>query len=75
MIYVLKKEGEKQIEISFPVQKENHWIVYQDDFEFHESTSYTFDTENQAKLFLECHIHSFEIDGYEISQQSPLTDD
>lgn len=75
MIYILKKEGEKQIEISFPREKEGIWIVEQNDFEFWESTRYEFETEEQAKLFLESHIHSYVVDGFELSTTNVLTED
>lgn len=75
MIYVLEKEGEKQIEISFPKCIDNKWVVEQTDFEFRESTTYTFDSEEQANFFLETHINSFKQDGFKISFTAPLTDD
>ena len=74
MIYVLKKEGEKQIEISLHVDVDK-WVVEQDDYEYREVSTYTFDTEEQAKLFLETHVHSFVVDGYELSTQQVLTSD
>mgnify|MGYP006271478637 CR=1 FL=1 len=76
MIYVLEKEGEKKIEVHFPKQiEEDVWVVEQDDFEFRESTTYTFDDEDQAMFFLETHIESFKTDGYKVHLESPLTDD
>ena len=76
MIYVLEKEGEKKIEIHFPKRiEEDVWVVEQDDFEFRESTTYTFDDEEQATFFLETHIESFKQDGYKVHLESPLTDD
>lgn len=75
MIYILKKEGEKQIEISVPKEKNGIWVVEQNDYEFWESTRYVFETEEQAKLFLETHIHSYVVDGFELSTANLLTDD
>lgn len=74
MIYILKKEGEKEIEISLRRENEK-WIVEQDDYEYREVTTYTFDTEEQANLFMETHIHSFVVDGYEFSTQQLLTEE
>lgn len=75
MIYILKTEGEKQIEISAPREKDGIWIVEQNDYEFWESTRYEFETEDQAKLFLESHIHSYVVDGFELTTTNLLTDD
>jgi aminopeptidase C len=75
MIYVLKKEGEKQIEISFPKFIDDNWVVEQVDFEFRETTTYSFDSEEQANFFLETHIDSFRQDGFQISFISTLTED
>ena len=74
MIYILKKEGEKQIEISLYTENDK-WVVEQDDYEYREVSTYTFDTEEQAKLFLDTHVHSFVVDGYELSTQQTLTED
>jgi aminopeptidase C len=75
MIYILEKEGEKQIEITFPKFIDNKWVVEQTDFEFRESTTYSFDSEEQANFFLETHINSFRQDDFKISFTAPLTDD
>ena len=75
MIYILKTEGEKQIEISAPREKDGIWIIEQNDYEFWESTRYEFETEDQAKLFLESHIHSYVVDGFELTTTNLLTDD
>ena len=76
MVYVLELDGKEKLKIQFPKRiNEEQWVIEEDELDTLDTTTHTFDDEEQALFFMETRIEELKEYGYTVNLESKLTDD